>query len=153
MTAATGACERFWYIRVRYLVLLCHKNLDRFGVDLVGVQILTRGGGAWVSYPARAAANHGSWPMSRRSRQRSATPIARRRSAPIARDCCCPASARAWNRWPRACSRGGARAGGASVAASLRGKVRLVRRRGSCGGACPCPTHHRTARADPGVHH
>ena len=49
----------------RRLILLCHKYLARFATDLSGMEILTRGGGLWVSGPVDAAANHGLLPMSR----------------------------------------------------------------------------------------
>src|SRR3954471_23443316 len=79
------------------LVLLCHKLLARFDAGLALLEILTRGGGLWVSKPARAAANNASRPMSRRSLQHLAMPIGPRRSTRIVQDCCCPASARASN--------------------------------------------------------
>ena len=84
------------------LILLCHKILVRLGIPCVRMEILTRGGGLWVSNPRQAAANHGSPPMSRRSRRRWVMPIAPRRSDHIARGCCCRAIARASSRWRRA---------------------------------------------------
>src|SRR3954447_5150501 len=51
------------------LVLLCHKILAPIRRRLSGMEILTRGGGLWVSNPRHVAANHGSAPMSRRSRR------------------------------------------------------------------------------------
>jgi hypothetical protein len=48
------------------LILLCHKFLARFDACLSGMEILTHGGGVWVSGPADTAANHGSRFMSRR---------------------------------------------------------------------------------------
>ncbi len=48
------------------LVLLCHKNpLVRFDSRCVRMEILTRGGGVWVSNPTDKAANHDSRPMLR----------------------------------------------------------------------------------------
>ncbi len=48
------------------LVLLCHKNpLVRFNSRCVRMEILTRGGGVWVSNPTDKAANHDSRPMLR----------------------------------------------------------------------------------------
>jgi integrase len=47
------------------LVLLCHKLLARFDRGLSGMEILTRGGGLWVSCRVQAAANHASGYMSR----------------------------------------------------------------------------------------
>ena len=122
------------------LLLLCRKTLDRFGADLSGMEILTRGGGLWVSNPAQAAANHGSPPMSRRSRRRSAMPIARRLSDPIARDFCCRAIARASSRWPRACSRDACRQHTSRCTTSWRSPIGPTRR---CSGRCvPGAAHH-----------
>jgi hypothetical protein len=47
------------------LVLLCHKFLARFDGGLSGMEILTRGGGLWVSCRVQAAADHASGFMSR----------------------------------------------------------------------------------------
>jgi hypothetical protein len=49
----------------RLLVLLCRKMLARFHVGLSVVEILTRGGGLWISNPSHVAANHASPPMSK----------------------------------------------------------------------------------------
>src|ERR1700739_1709180 len=54
--------------------------LVRFDGRLSVMEILTRGGGSWVSNPRRAAANHGLLAMSRRSRRCWVTPIAWYRS-------------------------------------------------------------------------
>jgi hypothetical protein len=91
------------------LILLCHKMLARFDVGLSVVEILTRGGGLWVSNPSHVAANHASPLLSRRSRQCLAMPIAPHRSDRIARDCCCRVIAKALSRWPRARNPGGCR--------------------------------------------
>jgi hypothetical protein len=72
--AATAAVPRRRYaagrlarqVRImRRLVLLCHKLLARFDSRLSRMEILTLGGGVWVSNPTDAAANHGLQPMSR----------------------------------------------------------------------------------------
>src|SRR5271165_3529237 len=96
----TGSGEN----KLRLVVLLCHKLLARFEAGLSVMEILTRGGGLWVSNPKRSAANHGLSAMSRRSRRRWGTLIGRRRSDRIARDCCCRGIAKASSRWRRACS-------------------------------------------------
>ena len=52
-------------ILIALLVLLCHKRLARFDSRLSRMEILTLGGGVWVSNSTDAAANHGSRLMSR----------------------------------------------------------------------------------------
>jgi len=54
-----------WSFYDSALVLLCHKTLARFDGTLSGMEILTRGGGLWVSCRAQATANHASGHMSR----------------------------------------------------------------------------------------
>ena len=66
-------------------ILLRHKILDQFGVDLPGMEILTRGGGLWVSSSAQATSNDGWARMSRRSSRGSAMALARRCSDRVAR--------------------------------------------------------------------
>src|SRR3954468_12079513 len=91
MSLCKAALEAVIYFRA--IVLLCHKILAPIRRRLSGVEILTRGGGLWVSNPRHVAANHGSPPMSRRSRRRWGTPIAQCHSGRIVRGCCCPAIA------------------------------------------------------------
>ena len=131
----------------RRRVLLCHKTLARFDVGFAGVEILTRGGGLWVSNQGTrqritvcrlCRGDHvGAWPC----RSCGAVPIVLRGTAVARRS-----QERRADGGPRAA---GACAGGAPIAASFRGKGRVVGRRGARGSARPCPAHHRAARPDP----
>ena len=134
------------------LVLLCHKVLVLFSDMCVRMEILTRGGGLWVSKPKRAAANHGSLPMSRRLRRRWGTPIARLPSNRIARVCCYPATARVSSRWLRACSRRGCRQ---HISRSITSWQNPTGRTTLCWQRCARarPAHHQAAWPDPRAHH
>lgn len=72
-TRPTLPCySRRFFLRSWGRPQMCHKKLVRFDEDLSEMEVLTRGGGAWVSNPGQAATNHGSRPMSRQSRRHQA---------------------------------------------------------------------------------